>query len=143
MKFASFSPFLCETLTFTGSAIICFKCRSINNNNGDCTDPFTLSSSSQAKVERRECPAFERCAKITGINSNSQSYVIRDCYRASLPDARFGSYKDPRIPYYQDIIDGQINFCNYNLCNSSPRVFSYWTSVVLVIFFLRLIINWY
>lgn len=105
-------------------------------------DPFKLSSSSQAKVERRECPAFERCAKISGMNAASQSYVIRDCYRTTQPDARFGSYKDARIPYYQDIIDGQINFCNINLCNSVKHSSS---QVSLLIFtaLLVIMVRWF
>lgn len=77
-------------------AIVCYKCRSVNNNNYACSDPFD----EQRQVERRECPAYERCAKITGINHNGQYFVIRDCYRTNF-DARQQTYREKRIQYYQ------------------------------------------
>lgn len=78
------------------SAITCYKCRSVNNNNYGCNDPF-----SDGQVERRECPAYERCAKITGTNNNGQYFVIRDCYKTNFGGEQRQSYREKRIQYYQ------------------------------------------
>ena len=43
-----------------------------------------------ARSRERECPAYERCAKITGSNSRGEGYTIRDCYRTISFDAKLG-----------------------------------------------------
>lgn len=115
----------------SGRGITCFKCRSIENNNGVCNDPFRYQSGNPGgggpRVERRECPSYERCVKITGYNNHRQYFLIRDCYKTNYHPS--GSYRDRRISYYQDIVDGEISVCNYNFCNRSTPT----TRITLII----------
>ena len=72
------------------AGITCYKCRNFNNNNLECGDPFRVIGESYGKIEKRDCPAYERCAKITGSNSRGEGYTIRDCYRTISFDAKLG-----------------------------------------------------
>lgn len=100
---------------WTGVGVACFKCRSVDGNNPNCRDPFNY----QMKTEKRDCPAYERCAKITGTNGNRQYVIIRDCYKTNF-QPKSGGYRDKRITYYSESIDGTVDVCKTNLCNSSP-----------------------
>lgn len=99
-----------------GEGVACYKCRSVDGNNPNCRDPFNY----QMKTEKRECPAYERCAKITGTNGNRQYIIIRDCYKMNF-QPKSGGYRDKRITYYSESIDGTVDVCKTNLCNSSSR----------------------
>lgn len=113
------------------AAISCYKCRSMDNSNPACLDPF----SEQMKVEKRECPNYERCAKITGSSSNGQYFVIRDCFKTNY-EPRSTAYREKRIQYYQDMLEGEISICKLNLCNAGRRFAvapSFFVFIVLLI----------
>ena len=127
--------------------VTCFKCRSIENNNPGCNDPFRgngyiswpSQSATPTRVERRQCPPFEKCVKITGLNYNSQYFTIRDCYKTNYFS---GSYRERRISYYNEAVDGEISICNVNLCNIANFIqISFWSLTLCVILVLIQQIN--
>jgi hypothetical protein len=69
----------------------------------ECGDPFRSIGEQYGKIEKRECPAYERCAKITGSNSRGEGYIIRDCYRTISFDAKLGLY--PHSVILKDSLD--------------------------------------